>query len=217
MRFLRTRFKIIDDIFYLFYYLRNPADASYEIKRLERVSAVSVTVLLALYFALYIHHIYNVSFLFNTRDLTRINVVEELAKVILPIILWVVANTLIGSIREGEGRFKDVYVTTIYSLSPYFLSLPILTVLSQGLTFNEAFIFQFLAFVSVLVTVGYFFFMVKETHFYTVKETVQSIAISGFTMVMLLLGVFIVYILLNEIFLLGSDIVLEVMYRVLNR
>ena len=217
VRFLRTRFKLIDDIFYLFYYLRNPADASYEIKRLERVSAVSVTVLLALYFALYIHHIYNVSFLFNTRDLTRINVVEELAKVILPIILWVVANTLIGSIREGEGRFKDVYVTTIYSLSPYFLSLPILTVLSQGLTFNEAFIFQFLAFVSVLVTVGYFFFMVKETHFYTVKETVQSIAISGFTMVMLLLGVFIVYILLNEIFLLGSDIVLEVMYRVLNR
>ena len=217
VRTVRKRVKVIDDILYLFYYLKNPADASYEIKRMERVSAFSVSVLLVIFFGLYIHHIYNVSFLFNTRDLTRINLVEELAKVILPILLWVVANTLIGSIREGEGRFKDVYITTIYSLSPYFLSLPILTVLSQGLTFNEAFIFQFLSFVAVLLTVGYFFFMVKETHFYTVKETFQSISISGFTMVMLLLGVFIVYILFNEIFLLGSDIVLEVTYRVLNR
>jgi hypothetical protein len=59
--------------------------------------------------------------------------------------------------------------------------------------------------------------MVKETHFYTMKETVQSISISGFTMVMLLLGVFIVFILFNEIITLGRDVSLEVYYRVFDR
>jgi len=217
IKIARTKVKVIDDILYMFRYLKNPADASYEIKRKERVSVISVTVLLALFFSLYVYHIYQTSFLFNMRRLEEINLLEELARVILPIILWVVANFLIGSIREGEGRLKDVYITTIYSLSPYFLSLPILTILSQGMTLNEIFIYQFIQFVAILVTVVYFFFMVKETHFYSVKETVQSISISAFTMVMMLLGVFIVFILFNEIFTLGRDVSLEVYYRVFNR
>jgi hypothetical protein len=89
--------------------------------------------------------------------------------------------------------------------------------MSNGMTFNEIFLYQFLLFVAGLLTAGYFFFMVKETHFYNVKETFQSIAISAFTMVMMLLSVFIVYILLNEIVSLGFDITMEVGYRVFNR
>lgn len=214
---LRERVKIFDEIMYLFKYLRNPADASYEIKRRERISVLSVTILLFIFFLFYVYFIYNVGFLFNQRDLSMINLAEELAKVVLPILVWVIANFLIGSIREGEGRLKDVYITTIYSLSPFFLTLPFLTVISWGLTYNETFVYDFILFVSILVTVIYFFFMVKETHFYTVKETFQSISISAFTMVMLLLGVFIVYILFNEIIMLGRDIIMEVVFRVVNR
>jgi sugar lactone lactonase YvrE len=215
--FIRSKVKVIDDILYVFKYLRNPADASYEIKRKDRIQILSVTVLLFIFFGFYIYHIYETSFLFNNRRLEEINLLEEMARILLPIMLWVISNFLIGSIREGEGRLKDVYITTIFSLSPYFLTLPILTILSQGLTFNELFIYQFIQFIAVLVTVVYFFFMVKETHFYTVKETVQSISISGFTMVMLLLGVFIVFILFNEIITLGRDVSLEVYYRVFDR
>ena len=206
---VRSKVKVIDDIFYLFRYLKNPADASYEIKRKDRISIYSATLLLVIFFGLYVYHIYQTGFLFNLRRLEDINILEELARVILPILLWVIANFLIGSIREGEGRLKDVYITTIFSLSPYFLSLPVLTILSQGLTLNELFIYQFIQFIAILVTVVYFFFMVKETF--------QSISISGFTMVMMLLGVFIVFILFNEIFTLGKDVSLEVYYRVFNR
>jgi sugar lactone lactonase YvrE len=215
--FIRSKVKVLDDILYLFRYLRNPADASYEIKRKDRIQVLSVTGLLLIFFGFYIYHIYETSFLFNSRRLEEINLLEEMARILLPIMLWVISNFLIGSIREGEGRLKDVYITTIFSLSPYFLTLPILTILSQGLTLNELFIYQFIQFIAVLVTVVYFFFMVKETHFYSVKETIQSISISGFTMVMLLLGVFIVFILFNEIITLGRDVSLEVYYRVFDR
>ncbi|MFU8786565.1 MAG: hypothetical protein ACNA7U_04890, partial [Candidatus Izemoplasmataceae bacterium] len=190
--------------------------ASYFIKRKNQVSAYSVTVLLAIYFMLYIYYIYNLNFLFNFRHLDSINIVEELVKVVLPVILWVFCNFLIGTIREGEGRLKDVYITTVYSLAPYFLMLPVITIISNGLTYNEAFIVTFVTTISIGVTVLYFFFMVKETHFYNVKETIQSIVISAFTMAMMLLGLFIVYILLNELFILIKDLVLEVFYRVTN-
>ncbi|MFW5800122.1 MAG: hypothetical protein ACOCV8_04820, partial [Spirochaetota bacterium] len=213
----RNKVKTFDDILYVFTYLKNPAEATYDIKRKERISAFSVTILLGLYFVFYIYYIYNLGFLFNYVHLENVNVIEEIVKVFLPVLLWVVSNFLIGSIKEGEGRLKDVYITTIYSLAPYFLILPVIAFISNGLTYNESFILSLLETVAIGVTVIYFFFMVKETHFYSVKETFSSILISAFTMIMMLLGIFIVYILLNELFILLKDIIMEVIYRVTNR
>lgn len=217
LKWTREKSKIWDQILFVFSYLRNPADKTYEIKRKNRIQVFPVTILLGLYFLAYIFYIYNLSFLFNYRQIENINVIEELIKIVLPIIVWVIANFLIGTIREGEGRLKDVYITTIYSLAPYFLILPIIALLSQFLTYNESFILSFLNTIAIILTVIYFFFMVKETHFYNVKETFKSIFISAFTMVMMLLGVFILYILLNELFILVKDIFMEVFYRVTDR
>ena len=211
---IRSKSKITDDILYVFTYLKNPAEASYYIKRRNRVNVFSVTVLLLIYFSFYIFYIYNLNFLFNQRRLVDINLLEELIKVLLPLGVWVISNGLIGSIREGEGRIRDVYITTVYSLAPFFLLLPVITFISHGLTYNEAFIMTFIHTISIGLAALYFFFMVKETHFYNVKETIQSILVSAFTMVMLLLGVIIVYILLNELFSLFRDLWMEVYYRV---
>ena len=211
---LREQSGTFDQMVYAFSYLRNPADATYEIKRKNRVGYLSATLLLFVYFLFYLYYIYNLAFLFNHRIITNINIAEEAIKVFLPILLWVFSNYLIGSIREGEGRFKDVYITTIFALSPFFLVLPVLTVLSQGLTYNEAFLLDFTMTIAVMLTVVYFFFMVKETHYYKIKETFQSILISAFTMAMLLLGTFIVYMLLNELIVVIKDITMEVLQRV---
>jgi DNA-binding beta-propeller fold protein YncE len=210
----RDKVKTLDEILYVFRYLRNPADATYEIKRHNRVGLLSATILLVIYFLLYIFYIYRLGFLFNFRVLADINILEEILTVFLPIVLFVLANFLIGSIRDGEGRFRDVYVTTIFSLTPFFITLPLLVLMSHGLTYNEAFLMDFLTYIAIGVTVIYFFFMVKETHYYAVKDTIASIAISFFTMVMILLGSFIVYILLSELVNLIVTIFMEVFYRV---
>jgi tetratricopeptide (TPR) repeat protein len=214
MKYLRKKSRILDECLYLFTYLKNPSDATYYIKRENRVGYFSATLVLLIYFALYLIYIYSFGFLFNPRVIANINVFEETLKIFLPFFLFVIANYLIGTIREGEGRFKDIYITTIFSLAPYFLALPILTIMSKGLTYNETFLISLVQFVSIFVTVIYFFFMVKETHFYNVKETVASIFISFFTMVIMLLGILIVYILLNELFKLIYDLIMEVYYRV---
>ncbi len=214
VNFLRNKSRILDECLYLFTYLKNPSDATYYIKRENRVGYFPATIVLLIYFALYLVYIYGFGFLFNMRVIANINIMEEIIKIFLPLILFVFANYLIGSIKEGEGRFKDIYITTIFALAPYFLMLPILTIISKGLTYNEAFLISLIQFLSVFVTVLYFFFMVKETHFYNVKETLSSIFISFFTMVLMLLGTFIVYILLNELLKLIYDLIMEVYYRV---
>lgn len=214
VNFVRKKSRIVDEILFMFSYLKNPSESTYLIKRENRVGYLSATILLLIFFSFYIIYIYNFGFLFNNRIIANINILEEILKVFLPIFLFVFANYLIGSIREGEGRFKDIYITTIYAVSPYFLILPILTIISQGLTYNETFIISLIEFLGIGLAIVYFFFMVKETHFYTVKETIVSIFISFFTMVIMLLGTFIVYILLNELFKLIVDLIMEVYYRV---
>ncbi len=213
-KYLRSKSRIFDECLYVFSYLKNPAESTYMIKRENRVGYASATILLFIFFGLYIYYIYNLDFLFNNRIIPNINLFEETLKVFLPFFLFVISNFLIGSIREGEGRFKDIYITTIYAVSPYFLALPILVIMSKGLTYNETFLISMIQFISIGLAVVYFFFMVKETHFYTVKETVGSIFISFFTMIIMLLGTFIVYILLNELLKLIWDLIMEVYYRV---
>ena len=213
IQWVRDKVRIIDEILYLFTYLRNPADGTYYIKRKNRVSILSAAILLVIYFFIYVLYIYRMGFLFNFRVIADINIAEEIMTIFLPIVLFTAANYLIGSIRDGEGRFKDVFVTTIFSLGPIFIAMPIIVGLSHVLTYNESFLIDFLMNVSIGITAIYFFFMVKETHYYDVKGTIASIAISFFTMVMILLGSFIVYILLSELFTLLTDIFLEVFYR----
>lgn len=210
----RKKLRTVDEMLFVFNYLKNPADATYEIKRRNRVSMFSGTVLLLLYFGIYLLYIYGLGFLFNDRVIAEINLLEEMLKIFLPLFLWVVSNYLVSSIREGEGRFRDVYVATIFSLTPIVLVLPIVTILSHVLTYNEEFIINMLMTVGIIATAIYFFVMVKETHYYQVKETIGSIFISFFTMIMMLLGTMIIYILLNELVTLIRDIIMEVFYRV---
>ena len=214
IRLLRNRSKTLDECLYMFSYLKNPADATYMIKRQNRVGYFPASLLLIIYFLFYVYYLYNTKFLFNDRVIADINLLEEILKVFLPFVLFVFANYLIGTIREGEGRFKDIYITTVFAITPLFISYPIIAWLSHGLTYNEAFIIQAIRFLGVAVTVIYFFFMVKETHFYTVKETIMTTLITFFTMVMLLLGTIIVYMLLNELGKLVFDLIREVYYRV---
>jgi hypothetical protein len=55
--------------------------------------------------------------------------------------------------------------------------------------------------------------MIKEIHYYEVKQTVSNILISVFTALMIVVVVFIVYLLLGEVVTLVLDIIREVTVR----
>lgn len=207
------QYKLYQELVFPFYIFRQPADGYYGIKREGKGSNLSATIYLLLFFSMYILFIYRTSFLFNPYFPSEINMFQQIITVFLPFFLFVIANYLVCSIRDGEGKLRDVYQASAYSLLPMIIALPLATLVSNGLTYNEAFIFHTILFVGLFVTALYFIIMIKEIHFYDMKPTLYNLFITLFTALMILAVVFIIYLLLNEVVTLFLDIIREVISR----
>lgn len=208
-----SNFKMYQEIKHNFYTIRKPADGFYGIKREKKSSNLTAFLMLLVFFISYLMFIYLTKFTFNNRLVSEINLFQEILKVFVPVGLWVIANYLVSSIREGEGKLSNVFQGTVVALLPLTFTFPILTILSQILTLNEGFLFTTLLYIGIGVTILYLILMVKEIHFYDMKPTVGNILVSIFTAVMMLVMILIVYILLNEVISVILDIIKEVSSR----
>lgn len=208
-----SKYKFYQEMVFPFYIFRHPADGYYGIKRESKGSNFTATIYIFLFFLAYILWIYQTSFLFNNQIPSEIKLFEQIIKIFIPFLLWVAANYLVCSIRDGEGKLRDVYQASAYTLLPMIITLPIVTIVSKGLTYNESFIYDTLLIIGLVITGIYLIIMVKEIHFYDMKPTIGNILITIFTALMIVAVLFIVYLLLNEVYGLLSDIVRELINR----
>ena len=206
-------YKKYNELIFGFYVIKQPADAFYGIKREQKSSNLMALIYIALFFIAYIVWKYYTSFLFNDTIVSQINIFRELVIVMLIIGLFVFSNYLIGSIRDGEGKFKDILQGTAYILLPMIITFPILTIISHYLTANESFVYQTLLYIGIGMTIIYIIIMVKEIHFYDMKPTIANILITIFTAIMIVAFSFIIYLLLSEVYGLFADIIKEVVGR----
>jgi tetratricopeptide (TPR) repeat protein len=216
VRQLKTKLKDdkwYQDMTFSFYMFKHPIDGYYGIKREGKGSVFTASIYYALFFILYLIYIFETSFIFNDQIPSQIDIMQQLITVLLPMFLFVGANYLVSSIRDGEGKLKDIYIAMAYNLLPLMIGLPILTLISNGLTLNEAFIMDMVLYIMLGLFGFYMIMMIKEIHYYELKATISNILITLFTGLMLVLVVFVVYLLLGEVVTLILDIIREVTVR----
>ncbi len=208
---LRTRSKTFDELSYIPEFIKHPLDGYYYIKRKERVSVKTASIIYFLIGILFVMHyeVTNVIFLENT----NVNILYELVILGSVLILWIVANYFICLINDGEGSFKNVYVSTAMSFTPALFVFPVIILLSNVLTYQEAVFYNVpLTFTLIWISI-YFFFMIKEIHNYEVGETVNIIFKSMFTMLIMGIFIFVVYSLNSQMFTVSTEIVREMFER----
>lgn len=190
--------KLIAELRYSFRFFKHPIDAFYEIKHSGKASVQSATILYLWLLIIQVLGIYVIGFTFSTVNPAYVNLSSIITRTFVPIVLWIVANYLVSTITEGEGRFKHIYICTIYSLTPYLvIALPV-QLLSNVLTLNEAFVYDFALLIARTWSAILLVIMVKEIHDYTFKETVKNILVTAFGMILIILIVFILFILFNQ-------------------
>ncbi|MCB9457519.1 MAG: YIP1 family protein [Anaerolineaceae bacterium] len=192
---------LVDDFVFMFRFIKQPADSFYYIKQSLRGSLLFAFLIYAWVLAVRVISLYLTGFVFSPYATSwQIQPETEVTYTIVPILLWNIANYLIADISDGEGRLRDVIIGSAYSLFPYVLfALPV-TLLSNLLTLNEAFIFTFSNQLIWFWTGVMLVIMVKEIHNYSFSETVRNILATLFTMAMFLLTGYILYVLFNQLY-----------------
>jgi tetratricopeptide (TPR) repeat protein len=195
------RYKLVDDLIFLFRFIKQPADSFYYIKKKERGSLTFALLLYLWVVAVRVGSLYLTGFIFNRyASPSEIPVEREIVYLLLFFFLWNSANYLISTISDGEGRLRDVIIGSAYSLFPYALfGLPI-ALFSNLLSLNEVFLYTFSLNLAYAWTVLMFVIMVKEIHNYSFGETVRNILLTLFTMALMLLTGYILYVLFFQLF-----------------
>lgn len=207
-------YKLVKDLLFLFRFIRHPIDSFYDMKRYGRGSILSATILYIILFVFYLIFRFQTGFIFSTVKGQETNLMIESAVVFVPVISFIIVNYLVSTINDGEGRLRDVYIGTVYSLVPIFIIILPVTLISHALTLNEAFIYEFSLTVMIAWSLTLLFIMIKEVHNFTISETIKNIIITIFGMLILWLVVVIIFVLINEVYNFVYSIFKEVMLRV---
>ena len=106
---------------YSLYMILHPFDGSWDLIHENRgsMAAAHTIVILALLTRLWDKRFS--SFMVNRTRWSEINILMELASVLVPLFIWVLANWCLTTLMDGKGRFRDIYMATAYSFTPYVL------------------------------------------------------------------------------------------------
>ncbi len=209
-----NKIKLVKEIKYLTYYMKRPFDGAYGVKREKKVSYLSANIILLAVIVLSIVNKYACGFLLKTVVDGQYDLVGDIGTVLIVFIALTACNYLMCTINDGEAKFKDLYCGYAYSLAPYVVLMPFVIVLSNIVTFNEVFLVNFSTlFITVWILI-LLFITLKELNDYSFKDTVKSIALTAFTVLILSLVVFILYVLFAQVFDFVVTIFGEVVYRI---
>lgn len=206
--------KIINEVFFVFDFLKHPIDSYYSLQRENRVSKKSATILYLILSIEYVCYLYFSSYIFAPVDRNTINVFSSMTLIILPLIVWVAVEFLVSTISDGEGKLEHIYCGTAYSFAPIIVFLPFITILTNLLTLNEEFLLNTSLQIVILWSLVLVFIMIKEIHNFTLANTIKNIFITLFGMFVVFVIGFILYVLGNELISFIKGIILEVKYRV---
>jgi tetratricopeptide (TPR) repeat protein len=204
--------QLIKEVTYSLNVFKRPNDMFYGIKRKNEASYKSGFIVFGLFITVYLINIYATGFLFRSTNLN--SVLIQLVTVIAVFSLYVLVNYLISTLNDGEGRFKDVFISTSYILAPFIVFTLPMTFLSNYLTYNETFIFDFYHLIILWWTIILIFLSIKWVHNYTFMETIKNILIILFGMFILILIGLLIYAFLGQLIEFILSIFKEVIYRV---
>lgn len=191
--------KPVREFRYAFGILRHPYDTCYGIKRENKASLFSGTLMLFLFFVVYIYQKYGSGFLFsNVRSgVYELGLDAEVVSIVFGLVTM--CCYLISAIKDGEARWSDTYIAFAYSLIPVILICPIATLLSNVLTFNEAFLISLLHVVAYGWSALLFCLSIMFLNDYSFRSTVSVILWALFTMVVVVAVAFIFIVFANQL------------------
>ena len=202
----------VQELLYGFHLMLHPFDGFWDLKHERRGSVrgaivyVTVTILAFYYQAIGQGYMLNPTGAYSGLWVQAIGV-------LVPLLLFVLANWCLTTLFEGEGSFKDIFIACSYSLLPVPMLLIPATILSNFVTTSELGIVTMISTISFIWLGILIFFGTQVTHDYTMGKNIITILGTAVGMVFIMFIVLLFSTLVGKMISLVTNIVTELQYR----
>ncbi len=200
------------ELLYGFYVIFHPFDGFYDLKHEHRGSVRASIVFVVLTILTFFYQSIGTGYVMNPTG-SYSTIVNQAISVLVPLLLFVVANWCLTTLFEGEGSFKDIFIACSYSLLPLIMLVIPATIFSNVVTSTEA------AIVSVIGTfafiwVGLLLFAgTMITHDYSLTKNLVTVLGTVVAMACIVFIVLLFSMLLTKLVSLVTNIVTELQFR----
>lgn len=164
-------FDLVRSLAYALFVIVHPAEGFWDLKHEKRGNLVSAVVLLILLTLSFVYSRQYTGFIFNPRDLNKLNIYVELASILIPFLLWCAVNWSLTTISEGKGSFKDIFITIAYACTPLIIVNFPLTFISNYITVEEGTFYHTITSLTVMWAIILIFIGTMQVHQYDFKKT----------------------------------------------
>lgn len=196
-----------------FYTMIHPFNGFWEMKyeKKGRIK-IALVILFLLVVGTIVKRQYN-GFVINFNNPDQLNTLNELQFIVLPFILWCVANWSLTTLMDGEGKFKEIVIATAYSLLPLVLVYYPQVLYSNVITADEGSFYYLLEVIAMIWSLWLLFTGTMTVHQYTPGKTVATMLLTLVMMgIIIFLGV-LFFSMLQQMITFVQSIYREISFR----
>ena len=160
-----------EEMLYIFHLIFHPFDGFWDLKHEKRGSVRAATTILGITVVAFFYQSIGQGYVFNPRG-DYSTVFMQVLGILVPVLLWVVANWCLTTLFDGEGSFKDIYVATCYSLAPLPVFIILSTALTNVFTLSESGLVNLLGAIGWIWALLLLFFGMVVTHDYSIGKNI---------------------------------------------
>ncbi len=187
------------DLRYALTVLRHPIDEFWEMKRVQKGNVFVALLLVVLLFLATLFDRQARSFMHNMQYNTPLDVFYELRMLLIPGILFIVANWSVTTLMNGKGTAKDIFMAVCYSLQPLIIMHIVVPLLSYALSLDDS------AYLMIVEILGWLWFGIMlyiaifQIHEYTFGKTFLTLIITAVAAVIIVLICLLFFSLIQEL------------------
>ncbi len=209
---LKLKRTLKEEVMYGFHSMMHPFDGYWDIKHEHRASVKGATFILALVIVTFIYSSIGKAYILDPHP-TEVNILVMILSILLPVMLWVIANWCLTTLFDGEGSIRDIYIATCYSLFPLPAFFVITTLLSNIVTVNEASLLTLAMGIAFFWAGFLLFFGMMVIHDYTLFKNLLTVIASIVGMAFIMFIAVLFSSLLGKIVSFIGSIITELSYR----
>ncbi|MCH5293618.1 MAG: YIP1 family protein [Treponema sp.] len=198
---------------YSLYVIFHPADGYWDLIHAKRGSYSAANVLVILTLFIHLWKLHFTSFMFNEKNWERVNILLEIASILVPLAIFCICNWACTTLFDGKGHLGDVYMGTAYALTPYIIIQLPLIILSNFVTLEEGTFYTVFNDISLLWCAILVFMAMMMIHQYGFGKTLLFTIITIFGMLVFIFILLLFFSMISQGVAYFVSLVREVMFR----